>query len=199
MDRRLKNAREKYQTAHLELITKANQILASGSFTELNFQNLAKYTSYSKTTVYSHFESDINNLYLDVINSFRQEMKNKAKEIIYSTKNTSKIIKQIFDIYEMIFKFIVKNPNLYKNLFLIALLISGKKMENNKDLLKPELNKLYLLIKSKNFEEDWMLFTTISIQYALDPLKEELTKLKKEFFMRLSIDHSMKFNSSKSK
>lgn len=188
VDKRIENAREKHRIVHQYLISKSKQILASGSFLDLSFQSLAKYSKYSKTTIYSHFDSDIYNLYLDMINSFRAEMNKSAENIILPVKNKSGVKNQIIKIYEMLFDYIKKNPNLYTNLFLISVLILSRHMEGNTDQLKPQLGKLYFkLSKSNIFEEDWSLFVSSSIQYSVSTNKENKLKIKNEFFKRLKI------------
>lgn len=176
MDKRKTVGTNKYKNAHQEMIVKANQILATSSFLDLTFQNLSKNSNYSKTTIYFHFNSNINFLYQDVLNSFRNEIYS-----IVSKQNNENPRNFILEIYKKIFEYIDMNPNLYKNLFLIAILLSGTEYKT-KDLVTPLLNDATLKLNKKlDFQDHWSRFTAHSIQYAISNNLDEKKRIKESF------------------
>jgi len=181
MDKRKTVGTEKFNLVHRELISKSKQILASSSFLDLTFQNLSKSSNYSKTTIYYHFNSDINLLYHDVLKSFRIEISKNIEEM-----NIKDSKQYIFSIYENIFDYIEFNPNLYKNLFLIAVLLTGTNYIGQ-DQVTPLLEKLTIATNKKiNFKEHWSRFTAVSIQYAITEDTKIKQKIKAEFFKKLN-------------
>jgi len=180
MDKRKTVGSNKYNTAHKEMIVKANQILATSNFLDLTFQKLSKNSNYSKTTIYFHFDSNIFFLYQDVLNSFRNEIYS-----IVSKLNNENPRNFILETYKKIFEYIDLNPNLYKNLFLIALIISGTNYKTN-DLVTPLLKAATLKINKKlDFQEHWSLFTAHSIQYATSNDLNEKKRIKDAFYRSL--------------
>lgn len=91
----------------------------------------------------------------------------------------------IISIYEYIFDYTESNPNLYKNLFLIAVLLTGTHYIGQ-DLVTPLLEKLTRATNKKlNYKEHWSRFSAISIQYAITDDKKIKQKIKLDFFQKL--------------
>lgn len=180
MDKRKAVGTNKYKTAHKEMILKANQILATSSFLDLTFQNLSKVSNYSKTTIYFHFDSNILFLYQDILNFFREEIYSIVSKL--NNENPRNFIRGI---YKKIFEYIDVNPNLYKNLFLIAVLLSGTQYKTN-DLVTPILKDATLKLNNKlDFQEHWSRFTAHSIQYAISDDLNEKKSIKESFYKSL--------------
>ena len=92
----------------------------------------------------------------------------------------------IISIYEYIFDYIESNPNLYKNLFLIAVLLTGTNYIG-RDLVTPFLEKLTRATNKKlNYKDHWSRFSAVSIQYALTDDMKSKQKIKAEFFKKLN-------------
>lgn len=180
MDKRKTVGINKYNIAHKAMIVKANQILATSNFLDLTFQNISKTSNYSKTTIYFHFDSNIFLLYQDVLNSFREEIYSRVSKL-----NNENPRNFILETYKRIFEYIDLNPNLYKNLYLIAILISGSKYKT-KDLVSPLLKDATLKINKKlDFQEHWSRFTAHSIQYATSKHLNEKKRVKELFYRSL--------------
>ena len=54
-----------------------SSLLKIKSFSDINLNEVAKLSKYSKTTIYQHFDSGLNLLYLDTLISFRDELLSK--------------------------------------------------------------------------------------------------------------------------
>ena len=91
----------------------------------------------------------------------------------------------IIIIYEYIIDYIESNPNLYKNLFLIAVLLTGTNYIGQ-DLVTPFLEKLTIATNKKlNYKEHWSRFSAVSIQYAITDDTKIKQKIKLDFFQKL--------------
>lgn len=187
MDKRIEIGKEKYDLAHNEIISITYNLLKEKSFSNINFNSISKLSNYSKTTLYEHFNSDINLL-------FRETLLLYQKKLILTFKYLDDPVNNIINIYKAIFNFANSEPKLFKNMHMIAINLNtiGKNEYKYK-------NKIFLIIKENynnlkfkvNFIPNWSLATLLCLQINNDDFDFE--NQKKQFFNRLKKD-LIKFN-----
>lgn len=179
MDKRIEIGRDKYNLAHKEFILICTELLKDKSFSNVNFNLITKESTYSKTTLYNHFDSDINLLFKECLIYFRDELISK----FILTDDSSNNIKNIYRTY---FQEAFENPLYFKNMHMISIHLNT--LNDKKYKYK---SKIFELIKS-NFENldsnldfisNWSYATILCLQ--IGNLDFDFESQKKQFFKNL--------------
>jgi len=160
VDKRVEVGKEKYTQHHREIVTISYDLLKHKSFINISFHEISKFTSISKTTIYDHFYSDINLLFLETLLLYQ-------KNLISTFKNLSDPKKNIINIYESIFNFANVDPLLFKNMHMISInlnTLNQKKYKYKSKIYKIIKNNYQELTIENYFLTHWSLATLLCLQ-----------------------------------
>jgi AcrR family transcriptional regulator len=182
VDKRIKIGKEKFNLAHNEIILITYNLLKIKSFSNINFNAISKLSNYSKTTLYEHFDSDINLLYLETLLLYQ-------KKLISTFKYLDDPINNIINIYKAIFDFANSEPKLFKNMHMIAINLNtiGKNEYKYKSRIFLIIRENYNNLDFKlNFIQNWSLATLLCLQ--INNADFDFEYQKKQFFKSLKKD-----------
>lgn len=182
MDKRIEKGKEKFDLAHNEIISITYNLLKQKSFSNINFNEISKLSNYSKTTLYEHFDSDINLLFLETLLLYQ-------KKLISTFKYLDDPIINIINIYKAIFNFVNSEPKLFKNIHMIAINLNtiGKNKYKYKSRIFLIIRENYNNLEFKvDFLPNWSLATLLCLQINNDDFDFE--NQKKQFFKKLKKD-----------
>ena len=182
MDKRIEQGNLKYIEAHREITNICNELLKTLSFSKITFNEISKYSNYSKTTIYEHFDSDINLLFKNCLEYFRNSF-------LSSLILTDDYKKNILHIYKKFFNFGINNSLYFKNLHMIAVNLNtlDNPQYQYKSIISETLLENFRLHNAKlDGVTYWALATNILLQVGDSFF--DINKEKQHFFYILMKD-----------